>query len=163
MSSEHLGPHLPSRGWAAADTVGLPRGGRGTRQAIRYSLKGVVSRRFNPIMMALAGRRRLPIFAVVRHQGRRSGRAYATPVGARPTADGFMVPLTFGEGADWFRNVRAAGGGLIRWNGTDYPVIEPEVVDWATARPAFSLVERALIPLIGIEQFARLRRAAEVQ
>lgn len=163
MSSEHLGPHLPSSGRVGAATMAAPREGKGVRQTIRYSLKGVIGRRFNPVTKSLAGHRHLPFFAMVYHHGRRSGRAYATPVGARPTPDGFMIPLTFGEGADWFRNVRAAGRGVIRWNGADYSVVDPELVDWATARPAFSPVERILIPLIGIEQFVRLRHIQEVQ
>jgi hypothetical protein len=39
-------------------------------------------------------------------------------------------------------------------------VIEPEVVDWETARSAFYPVERVLVPLIGIEQFVRVRHAS---
>jgi len=113
----------------------------------------------NPLILALAGSQRLPVFAVIRHRGRRSGRSYATPAGARPTADGFVIPLTEGERTDWFLNTRAAGGCVIRWRGAEYPVIDPEVVDWATARSAFYPVERVLMPLIGIEQFVRLRHA----
>ena len=119
----------------------------------------VGTRLFNPLTLALAGSRYLPLFAVFHHSGRRSGRSYTTPVGARRTADGFVIPLTFGERADWFRNVQAAGACVIRWRGADYPVIEPAVVDWATARPAFYPVERVLVPLIGIKQFVRLRNA----
>ncbi len=119
----------------------------------------VGARLLNPLTLALAGSQRLPLIAVIQHRGRRSGRSYATPVGARPTADGFVVPLTFGERTDWFRNVRAAGGCVIRWNGAEYPVVEPEVVDWATARSACYPVERLLMPLIGIKQFVRLRHA----
>ena len=49
---------------------------------------------------------------------------------------------------------------VIRWRGADYPVIEPVVVDWATVRSAFYPVERVLMPLIGIEQFVRVRHAS---
>jgi deazaflavin-dependent oxidoreductase (nitroreductase family) len=101
----------------------------------------------------------MKFFAVVYHRGRRSGRLYATPISARPTADGFAIGLTFGERADWFQNLRAAGGGAIRWNGVEYPVVAPEVVDWATVRTAFSRVERALVPLLGIQRFARVQLA----
>lgn len=125
-----------------------------------HALLRAGTRRLNPLMLSLAGSRRLSMFAVVYHQGRRSGRSYATPVSARPTVDGFVISLTFGEQADWFRNVQAAGGCTIRWKGVNYPVIEPVVVDWATVRSAFSLVERALVPVIGIEQFVRLRHAS---
>ena len=117
------------------------------------------TRLFNPLTLALTGSRHLPLFAVVHHRGRRSGRSYTTPVGARRTTDGFVIPLTFGERVDWFRNVQAAGACVIRWKGADYPVIEPAVVDWATAWSAFYPVERVLVPLIGIKQFVRLRNA----
>lgn len=124
-----------------------------------HALLRVGVRRLNPLMLSLAGSRRLPMFAVIYHQGRRSGRSYTTPIGARPTADGFVIPLTFGERADWFRNVQAAGGCVIQWKGVNYPVIEPVVVDWASARSAFYPVERVVMPIIGIEQFVRLRHA----
>jgi deazaflavin-dependent oxidoreductase (nitroreductase family) len=117
------------------------------------------TRIFNPLMRGLAGSRRLPLFAVVRHRGRRSGRSYATPVAARMTPDGFIIPLTFGARADWFRNVRAAGGCVIGWKGAEYAVVEPEIVAWADARSAFTPLERTLVPLIGIQRFVRLRRA----
>lgn len=129
------------------------------RTARRRPLVGWLAHLLNPLILAFAGSPRLPMLAVIHHRGRRSGRSYATPAGARPTADGFVIPLTFGEQADWFRNIRAAGGCTIRWKGADYAVIEPEVVDWATARPAYYPLERVLMPLIGIEQFVRLRHA----
>ena len=118
-----------------------------------------IARRLNPIMLGRARNRRVRFYAVVQHTGRRSGRTYTTPVSARATPDGFVVPMTFGEQADWFRNVQAAGRCVIRWNGVDYPVVEPEIVDWSIARSAFSPVERMLVPLMGIHQFVRLRHA----
>lgn len=127
---------------------------------IAHALLRVGVRHLNPLMLSLAGSRRLPMLAVIHHRGRRSGRSYTTPLAARPTADGFVIPLTFGERADWFRNVQAAGGCMIHWKGADYSMIEPVVVDWASVRSAFSPLERALVPLIGIEQFVRLRHAS---
>ena len=46
----------------------------------------------NPAMMKLAGRRYW-FAGVIRHIGRRSGREYATPVWAVPTAGGFLISL----------------------------------------------------------------------
>src|SRR5258708_24319038 len=114
-----------------------PRVAKAVSRIALSSLR-VGTRLFNPLTLALAGSRRLPLFAVVHHRGRRSGRSYTTPVGARRTADGFVIPLTFGDRADWFRNVRAAGAGVIPWRGADYPGVGPEPADLATARPAFS-------------------------
>ena len=117
------------------------------------------SRRLNPFIVSIAGSRHMPLLGIIHHQGRRSGRSYRTPLVARPTKDGFVLPLTFGEKADWFRNVKAAGGCIVRWKGVDYPLIEPEVVDWETVRSAFSPLLRVLVPVIGIEQFVQMRHA----
>src|SRR5919204_5563512 len=84
---------------------------------------------FNRIAVRLAGTRALPFFSIVRHRGRRSGRTFATPVAARRTSSGFAIPLAYGEEADWCRNLRAAGGGVIRWSGREYPVTAPELAD----------------------------------
>ena len=139
-------------------TTNTSRAARAISRAAQTLLR-LGTRLLNPLILSLAGRQRLPMFAVIHHRGRRSGRSYSTPIGARPTADGFVIPLTFGKQADWFRNVQAAGGCVIRWKGADYPLIEPEVVDWATARSAFYPLERVVMPIIGIEQFVRLRNA----
>lgn len=116
------------------------------------------ARAINPLIKQLAGRRHVRAFAVIEHQGRRSGRTYATPVAARPTTGGFLVPMAFGDQADWFRNVQAAGGCTIRWNGAAYHVVEPEIIGWETAKPTFSRIERIFAPLFA-SQFVRLRRA----
>jgi len=81
---------------------------------------------------------------------------YNTP-GRAANGGCFAIPLTFGEQADWFRNIQAAGGCMVRWKGVNYPLIEPEVVDFTTVRASFYPAERVLIPVIGIEHFVRLR------
>ena len=158
MSSSQVGSSPPRGERAGGNALGAAEGARPARRSARPVLR-VATHLLNPVILQLAGSRYLPFFAVVHHRGRRSGRRYATPVAARRTPDGFVIALTFGEGADWFRNVQAAGGCVIRWKGADYPVVAPEVVDRATARSAFSPIERLLLPLIGIERVVRLRFA----
>jgi deazaflavin-dependent oxidoreductase (nitroreductase family) len=52
----------------------------------------------------------MPVVGIIHHRGRNTGRPYATPLGLRPaTAGGFVMPLTFGESAGWYRNIVAAG------------------------------------------------------
>jgi deazaflavin-dependent oxidoreductase (nitroreductase family) len=51
-----------------------------------------------------------PGWAVVIHRGRTSGRTFRTPLWAFRRPGGYVVALTFGSGADWVRNVVAAGG-----------------------------------------------------
>src|SRR5579864_4989317 len=74
----------------------------------------------NPLIRRLAGRKHFNQAARLTHLGRRSGRAYVTPVSARPGGGHFWVALTFGTGSDWCRNVVAAGGCSLRWHGRDY-------------------------------------------
>src|ERR1700686_3356207 len=97
------------------------------RRAIRFAARFV-----NPLVLAMAGRRWMPVVSIVHHRGRRSGRAYSTPLGIRPLGDGFVMPRTLSEDAAWYLNVQAAGWCVITWRGDDHTVIEPRVVDGAT-------------------------------
>ena len=151
MSSQRMMQASQTQGAEEVRSQGIT----GARRALIYT----GTRLLNPLIQRVAGGRALPLFALVRHQGRRSGRPYSTPVGARSIPDGFVIPLTFGERADWFRNVQAAGECVIRWRGQEYPVVEPTVVAWSSVRSAFSLLERIAVPLLGITEFVRLRTA----
>jgi hypothetical protein len=91
-----------------------------------------------PAVRVLAGRRLIPIWAVVRHRGRVSGRDLAVPVAVLPTPDGFIVNLPWGAGTNWVRNVLAADGCTIRWKGRDHRMESPHVIDAAQARPYYS-------------------------
>jgi len=116
------------------------------------------ARIFNPLVLSVAGTRLLPLYGVIEHHGRRSGKAYRTPVVVRPTGDGFMVPMPWGERTDWYRNVRAAGECVIRWKGREYPVVQPELIDAsAAARASFSAFQQVMMIRLGIEHCLRLR------
>ena len=154
MSAPHSEPIRPSDERAGSATAGVQLATGPARRPVL----GFLTRLLNPVILKLAGKRFVRAYAVIEHRGRRSGRVYATPVAAQRIAGGFMVPMAFGEQADWFRNVRAAGECIIRWDGAAYHVVEPELVDWATARQTFGRVERMLAPLFA-RQFVRLRLA----
>ena len=119
-----------------------------------------MTRLLNPLIRKLAGRRHFRMAALVRHVGRRSGRSYLAPVTARRAGDVVLIALTFGNGSDWSRNVRAAGGCSIRLEGNDYEATQPELLSREEAKPyirsAFGLMERAGVRMLGIRQFMRL-------
>ncbi len=86
---------------------------------------------FYPAILGFAGRPQGP-YAIVHHRGRSSGKTYTTPVNVRPTPEGFIIPLYYSRNVDWCRNVLAAGQCTITWQGNDYHVVEPEVIEPAT-------------------------------
>jgi hypothetical protein len=74
----------------------------------------------------LAGRRFFPMWALLRHRGRKSGREFAVPVGVRATADAYFIALPFGKRTQWgaqrggCRRVHAAlARHRIRHGGSD--------------------------------------------
>jgi deazaflavin-dependent oxidoreductase (nitroreductase family) len=104
-------------------------------------------------MVRFAGNRWNPIFSVVEHVGRRSGRRYAAPVAARRTADGFVISLAFGAQVDWHRNLLAAGGGTIRWRGRAYRVGAPARIDRTAAIAAFHPIQRIFLRIAAIHGY----------
>jgi deazaflavin-dependent oxidoreductase (nitroreductase family) len=118
-----------------------------------------LARLTSPLTMPMAGKHWNPIFAVVEHRGRRSGRRYTTPVAARRIADGFVISLAFGAQVDWYRNLLAAKGGTIRWRGRPYAVSTPEMIDAADALAAFHAVQRLLLRVGRVHGFVVVRDA----
>ena len=88
-----------------------------------------------PVARTLAGRRWVPLWALIRHRGRRSGTAYETPIAVVPTTDTsiVMIGLPFGATTNWARNVVAAGGASLRWKGRDVELGHPRIVDGVAA------------------------------
>jgi deazaflavin-dependent oxidoreductase (nitroreductase family) len=128
------------------------------RQRSRAGFLGL-TRVFNKMVLPLAGTRWLPLYGVLEHRGRRSGKLFRTPLVVRPTPDGFVVPMPWGETTDWCRNVRAAGGCRVRWKNRVYVLDEPEVLDIAAAGAAFSGFQRRAMRRFKIQKVLKLRRA----
>jgi deazaflavin-dependent oxidoreductase (nitroreductase family) len=115
------------------------------------------ARIINRFVLTFAGTRIFPLYGVLEHRGRRSGKVFHTPVVVKRTGDGFIVPMPWGEGTDWFRNLTAAGEAVIRWKGRDYPVVQPEVIDVSDAKPYFSAFQQAGMNRFHIAQCVKLR------
>ncbi|WP_052226702.1 nitroreductase family deazaflavin-dependent oxidoreductase [Microbacterium mangrovi] len=84
-----------------------------------------------PLAKALAGRRGVPLWALIRHRGRRSGTAYETPIAIVPTRDAaiILIGLPWGRNTNWARNVMADAGASLRRNGRDVVLTEPRIID----------------------------------
>ncbi len=116
------------------------------------------ARATGPLARPIAGRRLLPLWAVVHHRGRRSGRAYAIPIAIRASDDAFTIPLPWGTETQWLRNVQAAGGCTIRWRGIDHTATAPRMIGAEEAIPAFHPVQRMILRVGGVGSFLRLSR-----
>ena len=114
----------------------------------------------NPRVMRTAGSAGTQT-SVIRHTGRSSGRAYGTPVDVITTGDGFLIALPYGTGADWVRNVIAAGSATIVSQGRSVDVDAPIIA--ATTDVGGQIPPRTLrtLRLFGVTECLSLRRVAD--
>jgi deazaflavin-dependent oxidoreductase (nitroreductase family) len=111
--------------------------------------RGLV-RATEPIAKAFAGRRGVPLWALVHHRGRKSGADYATPIAVVPTMNPTLVliGLPWGRKTNWARNVVAAGSADLTLGGTRRSATSPRIIDpaeaAALARPLFRLIVKRM-------------------
>jgi deazaflavin-dependent oxidoreductase (nitroreductase family) len=110
----------------------------------------------NPIARRIAGW--APMFAIIYHQGRRSGNPYSTPVNIFPAEDGFVIALTYGSDVDWVKNLRAAGGGEIKHRSHTIRIGEPELIPTHEGMGAMPRVVRLILRMINVTEFLRVKR-----
>ncbi len=109
----------------------------------------------NPLLGRIARSAHGP-FAIVRHTGRKSGKTYETTIIVFPTADGFVIALTYGPDVDWYRNVVAAGRCTVLWHQREYPIDAITPISLEQAAPLLRQPERTILKLVQTTHFARL-------
>jgi deazaflavin-dependent oxidoreductase (nitroreductase family) len=119
-----------------------------------------IAKPFGPIANRMAGTRVFPLWGIVRHTGRTSGTPYSTPVVVRPTPDGFLIPLPFGDATQWAKNLFAAGGGSIRFAGREYQIDEPRIIDLETASAHLPLPIRFASRRLGLRHWVTARKVS---
>ena len=97
----------------------------------------------------------MPGFVILSHAGRKSGRAYRTPVNAFLTDDGYIIALTYGPESDWVKNVLAAGSCELQSKGRRVRLTDPRIEtdqdkSWAP------LPVRLILKLTNVPQYMRL-------
>jgi deazaflavin-dependent oxidoreductase (nitroreductase family) len=110
----------------------------------------------NPVSRLVAGR--LPLFGVVHHRGRRSGREYRAPVNIFRDGQDYVIALTYSSRVDWVRNVMAAGGCELETGGRLVRLADPKLfVD--PSRHLMPFPVRQFLGLVNVTEFMRLRPA----
>ena len=136
----------------AVFVVGMRRKSPAVLRTVRRFNRAVM----NPRMMRTAGTPGA-YASVIRHVGRRTGRAYETPVVAEPAADGFVIALPYGTTANWVRNVMAAGSATVVEEGVTYQVDRPEIVPMALVADCFPEKDQRAHARFRVDQCMRLR------
>ena len=111
----------------------------------------------NPLIMRIAGGWWFPMFSLLHHRGRKSGKTYTTPVTATPRGGWFWLGLAFGQDSGWARNVIAAGEFDLRYRGTDYHLVEATIVDTADVKSEMPPLVRYGSALAGVQKVLRAR------
>ena len=101
----------------------------------------------NPVLGTIAWL--VPPMAVVHHVGRKTGRAYRSPVIAFRSDAGVVIPMTYGRDVDWARNTVRAAGCELAQSGRRFTLRNPRIVGFAQAsrrlpaalRPFFRAVD----------------------
>ena len=125
--------------------------------AVRVAMK--VAKVLNPLAAPIASTGLIGVWGVIHHTGRKSHKSYATPIALKPTRDGFIIPLPWGAGTDWCRNVLAEGRAVVTWHGKDHAVTAPEIVDRSVADPVYGPILRPALRLLGIKKFLKVTRS----
>ena len=115
----------------------------------------VTNRILDPIVWFLPG------FGRIEHRGRRTGVLHVAPMMAFPSRDRrtMTFALTYGPEAHWVRNVLAAGRfGYRTRAGGRVELVEPRVYR-DPARTAMPRPVRAMLGLLGVDEFLEARVA----
>lgn len=152
---------LLALGGAAVAFFSLPRLAKDHMDRVKKSNTMMrVLRWSNGVRLKRAGSERSST-AILTHVGRRSGQTYQTPLGAWAYGDGFVLPLAYGSGTDWCRNVMAAGTGTLGWKGQTYQLERPEIISGPNVLRAWPAWERIALRAAGIKDFIWLHRENE--
>ena len=111
----------------------------------------------NPLFRPVSGF--VPLWSIVEHTGRRSGKTYRTPVSMFHTADGVAVLLPYGTDRDWVKNLTAAGGGRVKLSGKTFAVTDPRIVPTTDAVGLLRAPWRQLLGRAGVSHTLLLTRA----
>jgi deazaflavin-dependent oxidoreductase (nitroreductase family) len=114
----------------------------------------------NPRQMRQAGRPGA-YASVIHHRGRRTGRAYETPVGVVRDGDTFVIALPYGPRTQWLRNVLGAGEAELVTEGRTVRVDRPEVIQTRDVADRFSRTDQRLFRLLATTECLRLHPAPE--
>jgi deazaflavin-dependent oxidoreductase (nitroreductase family) len=103
----------------------------------------------------------LPGYGRLEHTGRKSGRAFRTPLNVFAAPGGFVMPIAYGIQSDWVRNVQAAGGGRLVHRRKRYVLSDPQVLTGGSGRALLPRPLRVLTKLVHADNVLRVTAVRE--
>ncbi|GEK79751.1 nitroreductase family deazaflavin-dependent oxidoreductase [Agrococcus baldri] len=97
-------------------------------------------------------------FSLVRHVGRKSGKAFAHH--RRPGRRGLRLRAHLRRGRHWYRNIVAAGGCVLVVDGVEHEIVAVEPYGTDAGLRAFGGAKAVLLRLLRRREFRLLRTAA---
>jgi deazaflavin-dependent oxidoreductase (nitroreductase family) len=91
-----------------------------------------MAKKINRFILPVA--RYAPVWAVIEHNGRKSGKSYRTPVAILRSKGVVRIALPYGRDVDWVKNICAAGEFTILHFGRERKYTAPLVVQDATGK-----------------------------
>ncbi|WP_254431398.1 hypothetical protein [Agromyces sp. Marseille-P2726] len=114
---------------------------------------------FNHLTLAMA-RSGFGPFALVRHVGRKSGTTFETPILHARTRTGLVAVLMYGTEASWYRNVRAAGRGVVLRGARTYQIDGIEKYPTKAGLRAFAFPIRVFLRATRRDEFRLMHIAS---
>jgi hypothetical protein len=114
----------------------------------------------NPMMMRFAGADHW-YASVVHHEGRKSGKAYTTPIWAVAADSHFYIPLPYGTDVDWCQNILQAGHCVLESHGERYETTSPEIVTADIAAAHVPWRDHLRFSVYGVDSYLRLELRAD--
>jgi deazaflavin-dependent oxidoreductase (nitroreductase family) len=99
-------------------------------------------------------------FSLVRHVGRKTGKAYETPIMLASHGNDFIAELTYGPQVAWYRNVVAAGQCTVLVKGVEYRIDAIQPCDPDVGMRAFGYPAALVLRLLRRHEFRLLHVAA---
>ncbi|GGK44553.1 nitroreductase family deazaflavin-dependent oxidoreductase [Nocardia camponoti] len=95
---------------------------------------------------------------IIYHVGRTSGREFTTPITPFPKGDQFLIGLPYGPETQWMKNVLAAGGATLKYDGELIRVTDPRVVPTESLRDQLATMERVFQQVFGVNEYLVVTR-----
>ena len=102
---------------------------------------------------------RLPGWGVVVHTGRKTHRAYRTPVFVFRSDDRFVIALTYGLESQWVHNVLAQGRCTLETQGRSFRLANPRIFH-DEKRRSVPVFHRSLLAAFNVSDFLELTMVA---